>query len=263
MKRDLLRTGNDSQLDECKGHRRYPSADGPQFEQKTGRPLNGAAESQVAKQWASGQASRVSDLPMKTLSVATGGWSKHNELGGGGSCVVYRGQLYGELVAVKRLHKDATAWDTRQFRAEMDLLQRVTHRNICRLLAFSTDGDHRCLVLELCPKGSLEGRLAAAREAAGSKSGAPNTNRSSTSGGGGACSTGRSGGHTGGNTGGTTRDSASSGGRRSSVSGSSRGTRGHGRRTKPLPWDERVRIAVGVARALACLHEQSPPMLHR
>jgi hypothetical protein len=47
-------------------------------------------------------ASGVSDLPATTITRATGNWDKHNQLGGGGSCLVYRGQLYGELVAVKR-----------------------------------------------------------------------------------------------------------------------------------------------------------------
>ena len=47
-------------------------------------------------------ASGVSDLPATTITRATGNWDKHTQLGGGGSCLVYRGQLYGELVAVKR-----------------------------------------------------------------------------------------------------------------------------------------------------------------
>ena len=41
----------------------------------------------------------------------------------------------------------------------MALLIGVSHENICRLLAFSNDGPAKCLVLELCTGGSLEGRL--------------------------------------------------------------------------------------------------------
>ena len=43
--------------------------------------------------------------------------------------------------------------------AEMELLCHVSHESICRLLAYSTDGPQRCLVLELCSGGSLEKRL--------------------------------------------------------------------------------------------------------
>jgi hypothetical protein len=32
------------------------------------------------------------------------------------------------------------AWEAKQYAAEMDLLCRVSHDNICRLLAFSSDG---------------------------------------------------------------------------------------------------------------------------
>ena len=40
----------------------------------------------------------------------------------------------------------------------------VQHPNICRLLGVSTDGPERCLVLEMCPAGSLFGALAADRK---------------------------------------------------------------------------------------------------
>ena len=36
----------------------------------------------------------------------------------------------------------------------------MSHDNICRLFAFSTDGPSRCLVLELCTGGALDTRLA-------------------------------------------------------------------------------------------------------
>ena len=42
----------------------------------------------------------------------------------------------------------------------------VSHENIYRLFAFSSDGPQRCLVLELCAGGSLDGRLRRAAAAA-------------------------------------------------------------------------------------------------
>ena len=43
--------------------------------------------------------------------------------------------------------------------AEMQLLQRVSHPNICKLLGYSQGGPQICLVLELCTGGSLAERL--------------------------------------------------------------------------------------------------------
>ena len=51
-------------------------------------------------------------------------------------------------------------WEAKQFASESALLQRVKHANLVRLFAFSIDGPHRCLVLELCTGGALDNRLA-------------------------------------------------------------------------------------------------------
>ena len=113
------------------------------------------------------------DLPFRELQAATGGFDELRRLGRGGSCFVYRGELYGLPVAVKHLSRvptpgaadpdDGEEWGEKQFKAEMDLLCRVSHPCICRLFAYSVDGPRRCLVLELCTGGSLDVRLACAR----------------------------------------------------------------------------------------------------
>jgi serine/threonine protein kinase len=98
-----------------------------------------------------------------------------------------------------------------QFEAEMETLTSISHANICKLLAFSTDGPNRCLVLELCAGGALDIRLACTDRAG------PGTAAGSLA----------------------TAAAAA------------------------LGWRHRVRIAVEVARALAHLHSQQPPLLHR
>ena len=106
-------------------------------------------------------------------------------------------------MAVKRLTEGASDWDTQQFEAEYEALCRVTHANVCKMYAFSTDGPNRCLLLELCSGGALDTRLACKAVSAGA---AP---------------------------------------------------------PAPLRWRHRLRIALDIARALAYLHSQEPPVLHR
>jgi serine/threonine protein kinase len=69
-------------------------------------------------------------------------------------------------VAIKRLKDNAVEWEAQQYESEMQMLIGISHINICRLLAFSSDGPSKCLVLELCPGGSLDGRLQKAAPAA-------------------------------------------------------------------------------------------------
>jgi serine/threonine protein kinase len=135
-----------------------------EFCERTGAPVNAAAEAEVACEWrvgvdASGDRARVVELQFKVLAHATGGFDESRNIGGGASCAVYSGRVFGVDVAIKRLKDDAVEWEAKQYASEMALLQRASHANICRLLAFSSDGPSKCLVLELCPGGSLEGRL--------------------------------------------------------------------------------------------------------
>ena len=67
------------------------------------------------------------------MQAATGGFPKGARLGGGASCSVYEGELYGLRVAVKHLHRvsapggtdrDGLQWAGQQFAAEMKLLCR-------------------------------------------------------------------------------------------------------------------------------------------
>jgi hypothetical protein len=203
----------------------------------TGFPRNEAAKKQVMHEWAgtgagaasvlAGPLTKVRRLEYAELSKATDGFSELCRIGGGGSCVVYRAQVrhtqqpysyshslthqrcagraqvFGFLVAVKRLTEGASDWDTRQFEAEYSTLCKVTHPSVCRLFAFSTDGPNRCLLLELCSGGALDTRLRCLAVSAGA---AP---------------------------------------------------------PAPLQWRHRLRIALDIARALAHLHSQEPPILHR
>ena len=140
----------------------------PLFSEATGAPLNAPARAVCVREWTAGEAGSVRDLPFHELHAATAGFHKGRRLGGGGSCIVYEGDLYGLAVAVKHLSSvpspgatdpDGVQWGAQQFTVEMQLLCRVSHPCICSLFAFSTDGPQRCLVLELCTGGALDKRL--------------------------------------------------------------------------------------------------------
>ncbi|KAG8077710.1 hypothetical protein GUJ93_ZPchr0007g5560 [Zizania palustris] len=120
-------------------------------------------------------------------------------IGEGGFGRVYEGVLEdGERVAVKILKRDDQQ-GTREFLAEVEMLSRLHHRNLVKLIGICTEEHIRCLVYELVPNGSVESHL----------------------------------------------------------HGSDKGT-------APLDWDARLKIALGAARALAYLHEDSSPrVIHR
>ncbi|KAL6614643.1 hypothetical protein ACP70R_036913 [Stipagrostis hirtigluma subsp. patula] len=140
----------------------------------------------------------------KTFSLvemerATQGFDESRIIGEGGFGRVYEGILEdGERVAVKILKRDDQQ-GTREFLAEVEMLSRLHHRNLVKLIGICTEEHSRCLVYELIPNGSVESHL----------------------------------------------------------HGSDKGT-------ARLDWDARLKIALGAARALAYLHEDSSPrVIHR
>jgi serine/threonine protein kinase len=110
-------------------------------------------------------------------------------IGDGGSCAVYRVELFGVTCAVKVLSpqyadvnhgqpegdegqmsakqakraEHVEAWNEKQFMSEMSVLARVQHPHLLRLLAVSTNGPKPCLVLELMDE-ALDERLGEARK---------------------------------------------------------------------------------------------------
>ncbi|WVZ63684.1 hypothetical protein U9M48_013297 [Paspalum notatum var. saurae] len=96
------------------------------------------------------------------LSEATGGFQPESLLGEGGFGPVYRGRLpprsSGPEVAVKQLDRNGMQ-GTREFLVEALMLSLLKHPNLVTLLGFCTDADHRMLVYEYMPLGSLEDHL--------------------------------------------------------------------------------------------------------
>ncbi|KAG5377634.1 hypothetical protein IGI04_025476 [Brassica rapa subsp. trilocularis] len=136
----------------------------------------------------------VKTFTLSELHKATDKFSAKRVLGEGGFGRVYHGSMEdGTEIAVKLLTRDNQNRD-REFIAEVEMLSRLHHRNLVKLIGICIEGRTRCLIYELVHNGSVESHL-----------------------------------HEG-----------------------------------TLDWDARLKIALGAARGLAYLHEDSNPrVIHR
>ncbi|CAN8257553.1 unnamed protein product [Cochlearia groenlandica] len=136
----------------------------------------------------------VKTFTLSELELATDKFSAKKVLGEGGFGRVYRGNMEdGTEIAVKLLTRDNQNRD-REFISEVEMLSRLHHRNLVKLIGICIEGRTRCLIYELVHNGSVESHL-----------------------------------HEG-----------------------------------TLDWDARLKIALGAARGLAYLHEDSNPrVIHR
>ncbi|KAH7440217.1 hypothetical protein KP509_04G096800 [Ceratopteris richardii] len=95
----------------------------------------------------------------KQLQFATGNFSSANILGHGGFGSVFKGLLPdGRVAAIKQLSKAGKHGD-HGFRVEVDLLSRLHSPYLLDLIGYCADQDHRLLVYEYMPKGSLQEHL--------------------------------------------------------------------------------------------------------
>ncbi|XP_047947815.1 receptor-like serine/threonine-protein kinase ALE2 isoform X4 [Salvia hispanica] len=133
------------------------------------------------------------------IDKATDFFNEANVLGEGGFGRVYSGVFEdGAKVAIKVL-KRYDQHSGREFLAEVEMLSRLHHRNLVKLIGICVEDRTRCLVYELVPNGSVESHL-----------------------------------------------------------------HGTDKERSPLDWGARLKIALGAARALAYLHEDSSPrVIHR
>ncbi|OWM65970.1 hypothetical protein CDL15_Pgr015395 [Punica granatum] len=91
-----------------------------------------------------------------SIQAATNNFSADNKLGEGGFGVVYKGRLQdGQDAAVKRLFR-SSAQGTAEFKNEVEVVAKLQHRNLVRLLGFCMEGEEKILVFEYMPNGSLD-----------------------------------------------------------------------------------------------------------
>ncbi|XP_021719471.1 cysteine-rich receptor-like protein kinase 25 [Chenopodium quinoa] len=93
---------------------------------------------------------------LDTIKFATRHFSMDNKLGEGGFGAVYKGRLPdGQEVAVKRLSEDSRQ-GLREFTNEVQLLAKLQHRNLVKLLGFCIEGEEKLLIYEFVSNLSLD-----------------------------------------------------------------------------------------------------------
>ncbi|XP_061971788.1 probable serine/threonine-protein kinase PBL7 isoform X2 [Populus nigra] len=101
----------------------------------------------------------VQVFTFKELEIATNKFSEANVTWNEGYGVVYRGTLSdGTVAAIKMLHR-AGKQGERAFRIEVDLLSRLHSPYLVELLGYCADQNHRLLVFEFMPNGTLQHHL--------------------------------------------------------------------------------------------------------
>ncbi|CAN0857616.1 Brassinosteroid LRR receptor kinase BRL2 [Linum grandiflorum] len=95
-------------------------------------------------------------VSMEELKLATKNFSSEIIIGDGSFGLVYKACLSdGVTVAIKKLDPDAFQ-GFREFRAEMETLGKLRHRNIVKMLGYCASGSDRVLIYEFVERGSLD-----------------------------------------------------------------------------------------------------------
>ncbi|XP_022983185.1 putative leucine-rich repeat receptor-like serine/threonine-protein kinase At2g24130 isoform X1 [Cucurbita maxima] len=98
-------------------------------------------------------------ITSRQLSEATGGFDEQRLIGSGSYGRVYRGILSdGTTVAVKVLHTQSGN-STKSFHRECEVLKRIRHRNLIRIITACSLPDFKALVLPYMANGSLDSHL--------------------------------------------------------------------------------------------------------
>ncbi|XP_047952041.1 calmodulin-binding receptor-like cytoplasmic kinase 3 [Salvia hispanica] len=95
-------------------------------------------------------------LNMHQVLKATQNFSSLLKIGEGGYGTVYRGELPdGQVVAIKRARKEHFEALRTEFRSEVELLAKIEHRNLVKLLGYLEKGNERLIITEYVPNGTL------------------------------------------------------------------------------------------------------------
>ncbi|KAL3623973.1 hypothetical protein CASFOL_032789 [Castilleja foliolosa] len=99
-------------------------------------------------------------LNMNQVVQATNNFSSSLRIGEGGFGTVYKAQLSGgQVVAIKRARKEHFEALRIEFRSEIELLAKIDHRNLVKLLGYVEKGNELLIITEYVPNGTLRDHL--------------------------------------------------------------------------------------------------------
>ncbi|CAN1146704.1 Calmodulin-binding receptor-like cytoplasmic kinase 3 [Linum perenne] len=99
-------------------------------------------------------------LNLSQVSRATRHFSPSLKIGEGGFGTVYKAQLdNGQVVAIKRAKKEHFENLRAEFSSEVELLAKIDHRNLVKLLGYVDKGHERLIITEYVPNGTLREHL--------------------------------------------------------------------------------------------------------
>lgn len=96
------------------------------------------------------------DFTFEELYDATGGFSDENFISEGGFGFVFKGVLENGLKIAVKQHKAASLQGEKEFKSEVHVLSHARHQNLVMLLGSCSKGSQRLLVYEYVCNGSLE-----------------------------------------------------------------------------------------------------------
>ncbi|KAK4762526.1 hypothetical protein SAY86_008294 [Trapa natans] len=103
---------------------------------------------------------RAVDLNFDQIVQATRNFSASMRIGKGAYGIVYRGVLEdGHTVAIKRVKTGHFKDSKNEFTREVELLSKIDHHNLVKLLGFIDQGDERLIITEYVPNGTLRAHL--------------------------------------------------------------------------------------------------------
>nr|XP_012570145.1 cysteine-rich receptor-like protein kinase 25 isoform X2 [Cicer arietinum] len=93
---------------------------------------------------------------LATIEAATNRFGVENRIGKGGFGEVYKGILSdGQEIAVKRLTR-SSGQGAEEFKNEVQVIAKLQHRNLVRLLGFCLEDEEKILIYEYVPNKSLD-----------------------------------------------------------------------------------------------------------